>query len=85
MAFQNDYSRFAFLKYKGKGNPDRLVLFFKEQMPLYNWELLNLIEYGTKVMSFEKADENCVITIEGGSSRPVIMISLTPKASGSSK
>lgn len=80
VAFQNNSSRFAFLKYSGKANPDPLILFFKEQMPLYNWELVNLIEYGTKVMNFEKQDENCTVTIEGNASKAIVMVSLTPKA-----
>lgn len=82
VAFQNDSSRFAFLKYKGSATPDQTVLFFKEQMPLYNWDLVNLIEYGTKVMNFEKQDEACTVTIEGSAYKSIVMVSLTPKASG---
>ncbi len=85
VAFQNDASRFAFLKYRGIGSPDQMLLFFKEQMPLYNWQLINLIEYGAKVMNFEKAGENCTITIEGSASKSVVMVSLTPKAATRSR
>lgn len=80
VAFQNDYSRFAFLKYNGKATPEQVILFFKEQMPLYNWEMSNLIEHGSRVINFEKQDENCTVTIEGSASRIVLMVSLTPKA-----
>jgi hypothetical protein len=85
VAFQNNSSRFAFLKYTGKSNPEPLILFFKEQMPLYNWEMVNLIEHGAKVMNFEKADENCTVSIEGSGSKTIVMISLTPRAPRSRK
>jgi len=63
-AFQTNNIRVAVLKYSGRPDAERVFLFFKEQMPIYGWNLLNTIEYGTRLLNFEKENESCIITIE---------------------
>jgi len=78
--FQNDQMRVGLLKYAGMPDADRVVSFYKEQMPLYNWDLINVIEYGQRVMNFERSDQTCIVTIQPASTRTVISIAVAPKA-----
>jgi hypothetical protein len=78
--FQNDQMRVGLLKYAGMPDANKVVAFYKEQMPMYNWDLINVIEYGQRVMNFERADQTCIITIEPQSTRTVIAIAVAPKA-----
>lgn len=83
---QNSYSfessgvRVGVLKYRGKVNPDQVVNFYKEQMPMYNWVLLNVIEYGQRMMNFDRETESCIISLEPKGSATILTISLGPKS-----
>jgi len=79
-AFQNDKSRVALLKYYGGQNAEQVLAFYKEQMAMSNWDIVNIIEYDRKVLNYENSDESCIITIqpEGGKSR--VTIALSPKS-----
>jgi hypothetical protein len=68
------------LKYQGKNNPDQVVNFYKEQMAMYNWNLVNIIEYGQRLLNFERENESCIITIEPRGSSIILIISLGPKS-----
>ena len=76
-AFQNDKSRVALLKYYGGQNAEQVLAFYKEQMAMSNWDIVNIIEYDRKVLNYENSDESCIITIqpEGGKSRVTIALS----------
>lgn len=84
-AFMNSAIRVGLLKYAGKGEVDSVINFYKEQMPLYNWGLLNIIEYGISVLSFEKDAEVCSVNIEQAGRRCRIAIAVNPKSSQSIK
>jgi hypothetical protein len=87
-AFENAGSRVAVLKYQGRANIDQLISFFKEQMPMYNWSLVNIIEYGQRLLNFEKEDETCIITIQVAgfwNEEAMVTISLGPKSKGLTK
>jgi hypothetical protein len=79
-AFQNDLFRVAMLRYAGKATAEQVVSFYKEQMPLFRWDLLNIVEYGTKTLNFERPDETCTILIESKGSSSRIAISVAPKS-----
>lgn len=79
-SFQNDNMRVGLLRYTGMPNANKVVEFYKEQMPMYNWDLINVIEYGQKVMNFERSDQTCIITIQPLSTRTIITIAVAPKA-----
>lgn len=79
-AFQTDYSRVGLLKYKGKADPDRVVAFYKDQMSMYGWSLVNIIEYGKRLLSFEKKDQSCIITIEPAGTKTILTIAFSPKS-----
>ena len=79
-AFQSTNFRAGLLKYRGKAQGEQIVVFFKEQMPMYNWNLVNIVEYGRRMLSFEKEQEACVITIDGKDNRYDITVSIAPRS-----
>lgn len=82
-AFQSTNFRAGLLRYKGKGGADQVIVFFKEQMPMYGWNLVNIVEYERRLLSFEKDQETCIITVEGKDNRSVITVSIAPKSQAS--
>lgn len=82
-AFQSTNFRAGLLRYKGKGVGDQVIVFFKEQMPMYGWNLVNIVEYERRLLSFEKDQETCIITVEGKDSRSIITVSIAPKSQAS--
>jgi hypothetical protein len=82
-SFENAGIRVALLKYKGRGTLDQVLNFYKEQMPLSKWSLLNISEFGQRMLNFERESETCIITMQsqfGGST--LISLSVGPKSSG---
>ena len=79
-AFQSTNFRAGLLRYKGKGTGDQVIVFFKEQMPIYGWNLVNIVEYERRLLSFEKDQEACIITFEGKDNRLVVTVSIAPKS-----
>ena len=78
-AFQNELARVGLLKYAGRPAIDRVVQFYREQMPQYNWTFLNLLEYESRVMNFEKPDQTCIVTIGKRGDRTQVTIAVAPK------
>jgi hypothetical protein len=72
--------RAGILKYVGKADPESVVLFYKNQMPIYNWALLNILEYGERMLNFERENEGCVVTIKSKGKRVEVTVSLAPKS-----
>jgi len=80
-SFESAGMRVGVLKYLGKAYPSQVVTFYKEQMPLYNWELLNIVEYGERILNFNREKETCIISIlPKGSNTCLITINFGPKA-----
>ena len=83
---QNSYSfessgvRVGVLKYKGRADIEQVVNFFKEQMPMYNWNLLNIVEYGERILNFDRESETCIITLAPKGSAVEITVSVGPKS-----
>ncbi len=87
-SFENAGVRVAVLKYQGRANIDQLINFYKEQMPMYNWNLINIIEYGQRLLNFERENETCIITIQVAgfwNEDALITISLGPKSQNLTK
>jgi hypothetical protein len=79
-AFQNDTTRVALLKYTGSKPADTIVLFYNEQMPLYNWNPINIIEYERRILNYENSSESCIVTIETRGGKSIITIAISPKS-----
>ena len=79
-AFQNELARVGLLKYAGRPAIDRVVQFYREQMPLYNWGLLNVLEYEARILNFEKPDQTCIVTVGRRGDRTQITVALAPKS-----
>ncbi len=85
-SFESSGVRVGVLKYQGKNIPDQIVNFYKEQMPMYNWNLINIVEYGQRLMNFERESETCIITLQSiGWGNTLLVISLGPKSQITSK
>lgn len=87
-SFENAGARVAVLKYQGRVNIDQIINFYKEQMPLYNWNLINIIEYGQRLLNFERENETCIITIQVAgfwNEEALVTISLGPKSQNLTK
>ena len=87
-SFENAGVRVAVLKYQGKANVDQVMNFYKEQMPLYNWNLINIIEYGQRLLNFERENETCIITVQVAgfwNEDALVIISLGPKSQNLTK
>jgi hypothetical protein len=79
-SFESAGVRVGVLKYKGRANPDLVVNFYKEQMPMYNWNLLNIVEYGESLLNFERENESCIIGLLAKGRTVTITVSVGPKA-----
>lgn len=84
-SFESAGVRVGLLKYQGKATVERVVNFYKEQMPMYNWTLLNMTEYGECVMNFDRDTESCIINITPKGNTSFISISFGPKSQGTAK
>ncbi len=78
--FENDVLRVGILKYRGRADAGRVVNFYQDQMPLYNWRFMNVLEYGRRIMNFEREDQNCIIVIEPLHMSTGITITVAPKS-----
>lgn len=78
--FESAGIRVGVLKYQGKANPDQVINFYREQMPMYNWTLLNITEFGERLMNFERERETCIISLLPKGNNISIIVSLGPKA-----
>lgn len=79
-AFESSGFRAGLLKYHGKSAGDQVVSFFKEQMPMYNWHVVNIVEYGRRQLNFEKDQETCLVIVEVKGKKTDILISVAPKS-----
>lgn len=80
--FQNDNTRIGSVRYEGKAKASDIIMFYKDNMPLYNWNLLNVVEHGTRFLNFDKGNESCIISVEEHAfGKAIVTASLTPKSS----
>ncbi|MFH1868583.1 MAG: hypothetical protein ABH843_06395 [Candidatus Omnitrophota bacterium] len=82
--FQNDALRVGILKYAGRAYADQVVNFYKDQMPLYGWRFLNMLEYGRRIINFDREDQTCIVVIEPAKLNTYITVTVAPKAGRSS-
>ncbi len=78
--FDNDLTRFGILRYSGRANASMVVRFYRDQMPLYNWRFINLMEFGTRIINFDREDQTCTIIIEPRHLSTLVTVSVAPKA-----
>ena len=78
-AFQNEDFRVGLLRYAGISTGSQVVKFYQDQMPMYNWNFVSLVEYNNRVISFERDNESAVVFIETKGKKVNIAISISPK------
>jgi len=79
-SFESAGVRVGVLRYRGKANVDEVVNFYKEQMPLYNWNSLNIVEYGDRLLNFDRDTETCIVGLSPKGSQVTITVTLGPKS-----
>jgi hypothetical protein len=87
-SFENAGVRVGVLKYQGRANIDQVINFYKEQMPMSNWNLINIIEYDQRLMNFERENETCIITMQVAgfwNEDVLVTISIGPKSQNTPK
>ncbi|MCM8782460.1 MAG: hypothetical protein NC828_05355 [Candidatus Omnitrophica bacterium] len=77
--FQDDRARVGLMRYTGRANANQVVTFFKTQMGLYNWDLINIVEHGSITMNFLKSNESCVVTVEPLTTKTVLSVLISPR------
>jgi len=79
-SFDNGGVRVAVLKYLGKADPDQMVTFYKEQMKMNRWELINVTEFGQRMLNFNNENEACIISLLPKGRLITLVISVGPRA-----
>ena len=81
----NNY-RTGIIKYQGEDNFKNVGNFFKGELPKYNWNLVNSIEF-KKVMQliFVKPDWITVIYLEQDGSNVIVTVTIGPKSEAESE
>jgi len=79
-AFESSGVRVGLLKYKGKAKIEQVATFYKDQMPIYNWNLLNIVEYGDRLLNFDRDSESCIINLLPRGRNVLITITVGPKS-----
>lgn len=62
-AFKSGDIRAGVLIYQGLAPAEQVMAFYQQQMPMHKWSLLNLVEYGNRLMNYDRENESCVINI----------------------
>ena len=78
--FESAGVRVGVLRYQGKADIEQVVNFYKDQMPLYNWNLLNVVEYGERLLNFDREQETCIINLSSKGRNITVTVSLGPKS-----
>ena len=77
--YETDNYRTGIIKYRGKDSYKNVANFFKGELPKYNWNLINSIEYkNVAQLIFEKPNWITVIYIEQDGSESVITLTVGP-------
>jgi len=79
-SFETSGIRVGLLKYQGKSRVDQVVNFYKEQMRIHGWNLLNIIEFGEHMLNFEREGETCIVSLIPKGNIVFVTISLGPKS-----
>jgi hypothetical protein len=54
-------------------------------MPMFNWSLLNVVEYGERLLNFERENETCIVNLMPKGGKVTVTISLGPKSQSLSR
>ena len=81
--FEASGIRVFFLKYAGRAEIDKVVSFYREQMSMYDWHLLNVVEYGERMLNFDRPKETCIVRILPEGRNVIVTISVGPKTASS--
>jgi len=81
--FQNDRTRLGTMTYVGGASLDDIIYFYKHNMEINGWHMINSVEYGRIILNFEKDSEGCIVTVEKkGMGKAVITLNISPVSKG---
>ncbi len=78
--FQNSMLDVGKIQYAGKEPITDVAQFYIEEMPRYNWTLLNVAEHQTVALFFDKENKSCQVLLTPKVRGTEIQISFFPKA-----
>ena len=78
--FQNNMIDVGRIQYSGKEKIGEVAQFYLDEMPRYNWTLLNVAEHRTIMLFFEKEDKSCQVLLTPKVRGTQLEISFSPKA-----
>lgn len=78
--FQNSMLDVGKIQYAGKEPITDVGQFYIEEMPRYNWTLINVAEHRTVMMFFDKENKSCQVLLTPKVRGTEIQISFFPKA-----
>ncbi|MBI4845443.1 MAG: hypothetical protein HY810_03090 [Candidatus Omnitrophica bacterium] len=73
--FENNNTRMGTLNYSGKADIGILIEFYKKNMVVNGWKLINSVEFGRVILNFENNKESCLLTIDKGM---LVIIDIAP-------
>ena len=79
--FQNSRMDVGRIQYSGRAPIEEVAQFYLDEMTNYNWTLLNVTEYGSITLYFEKPDKAAQVLLTPKVRGTEIQISFFPKGS----
>jgi len=76
--YESSKIRIGSLEYSGKSYPYKIVEFYRDNMPNYGWQILNIIEGKETTLSFSKEKEICIVKFSYRGNIGSLIISLSP-------
>ncbi len=78
--FETPTLKAGIVVYRGGADVDSVVEFFKAEMPLHGWSLINSFEHQEVRLNFEKPGWSCTVRVNRGNLRTMAEIVIGPKA-----
>ncbi|MDD5355687.1 MAG: hypothetical protein PHY56_04075 [Candidatus Omnitrophica bacterium] len=76
--YESGKIRIGVLEYCGKSYPYKIVEFYRDNMPNYGWQILNIIEGKETTLSFSKEKEICIVKFSYKGNLGSLIISISP-------
>lgn len=83
--FEHEALRVGLLKYLGRESMEEVALFYRERMPQGGWFVVNELAHDRHILSFEKPDATCTVTIENQGVDTRLSVAIAPRHQEESK
>ena len=79
LLFETPELKAGVIFFEGRVDPVSLFNFFMTNMPKDNWQLRSYFKYGRYIMVFEKADKDCIVSINEKTLTTELEMWITPR------